>query len=111
MRNENDLAEAQRLNDGFQIAKLLLEAVGCAGRLVGGAKAEEIERDDASAARRQVGNKIVIDVQVVGETVHQHEGRTRTVVIARIEASLAARNVMLGESRLAVHDVLVEAAF
>jgi hypothetical protein len=41
--------------------------------------------------------------KIVGEAVHENEGRTRTVVVARVNPTLAARNVMLGESRLAVH--------
>src|ERR1700750_750460 len=110
MRNKNDLAEPQRLDHRREIAKLLLETVGSAGRFVGCAKAEEVERNDASPARRQIGNKIAINAKIIGETVHQHEGRPGTVVVARINSALAARNIMLGESRLAVHGALVEAA-
>ena len=50
MRDRNDLAETQRLDDRLEIAELLREAVGRAGRLVGGTKAQEIERDDPRPA-------------------------------------------------------------
>src|SRR5712664_2551580 len=110
MRNENNLAEPQRLDHRREIAKLLLETVGRARRLVGRAKAQEIERNYAPTGRRQVGNKVVVDAKIVGEAVHEHESRTRTVVIAGIEFSLFPRNTMLGESRLADHGALVERA-
>ena len=110
MRDRHDLAEPQSLNHRRQVAELLREAVGCAGRFFGRAKAEEIERDDAPAGLGQVGDEVVIDAKVVGKTVHQNEGRTRAVIIAGVDASLLAGNTMFGESRSA-HGVLVEAAF
>src|SRR5882757_2386124 len=110
MRDEHDLAEPQGLDHRREIAKLLLETVGRAGRFVGRAKTQEIERNDASTRRRQIGNKVVVDAKIVGEAVHEHEGRTRTVVVAGIELSPFPRNTMLGESRLAVHGALIEMA-
>ena len=109
MRHESDFAESQGLDHRGEIAKLLLETVGHADRLVGRAKTQKIKRNDTSTGRYQVGNKVIVDAKIVGEAVHKHEGRTRTVVVARVNVALAARNVMLGESRLAVHGALVEA--
>src|SRR6201996_5922774 len=110
MRDQDDLAEPQGLNHGRKIAKLLLEAIGCVIRLVGCAKAQEIERNSASASLGQLGNKIVIDVKVVGKAGHQHEGRASAIVVVGANSALAARNAMLGETWLVVHGVLVEAA-
>src|ERR1700712_1782466 len=109
MRDENDWAEPKDLNNRREVIKLLLETVG-PGRLVGRAKSQEIERNDATTSRRQVGNKVVIDMQIVGKTMHKHESRAGAVVIARVNAALAARDVMFGETWLVAHGVLVEAA-
>src|SRR5882757_7901013 len=110
MRDEHDLAEPQGLDHRREIAKLSLETVGRVGRLVGRAKTQEIERNDAPTGRRQVGNEVVVDAKIVGEAVHEHEGWARTVVVAGVEFPLFPRNTMLGESRLAVHGALVQMA-
>jgi hypothetical protein len=63
------------------------------------------------AGRRQVGDKVVIDVKIVGKAVHEHEDRPGAVVVAGVDSSLLPRNIVLCESRSAVHGVLDETEF
>jgi len=50
MRDRDDLTKAQSIDDRFEVAKLLFETVGSAGKFIGSTKAQEIERDDLTAA-------------------------------------------------------------
>ena len=68
--DRNDLIDAQCLDDRFEVAELLLEAVGRPGGLFGSAEAEEIERDDPPASGCQIRNEIIIDLQIIREAVH-----------------------------------------
>jgi hypothetical protein len=68
--DRNDLIEAQCRDDRFEVAELLLEAVGRPGGLFGSAEAEEIERDDPPASGYQIRNEIIVDVQIIREAVH-----------------------------------------
>src|SRR5271169_3855820 len=102
MRDENHFAQAQRLNDGFEVAKLLPEAVSRTGRFVGRTKAKEIERDDAPSRSGQIGDQVVIDAQIIGKAVHEHEGRSRAAVVAGVDLALAPVNALFDEW-LAVH--------
>jgi hypothetical protein len=95
--DRDDLSQAQTFNDRFKVAQLLLKAVDGAGGFVRGAKAQEIERHDASPAGDQVGDQIVVDFQVVGKPVHEHKGRTSALVVACVDCSLVARNIVLDE--------------
>ena len=62
VRNRDDLTKVQCLYDRFEVTELLLETVGSAGRLIGGAKPQEVERNDPPPGRYQVGDQIVPDV-------------------------------------------------
>src|SRR5277367_4015374 len=84
--NRNDLFEVQRLDDRFEITQLLPEAVAGAGRLVGSAVPEEIERDDSPSRRDQMRNQRIVDMEVVWKTVQEHERGTG----ARIDLALLA---------------------
>jgi hypothetical protein len=68
--DRNDLVEAQCVDDCFEVAELVLEAVGRPGGLFGGAEAQEIERDDPPASGYQIRNEIIVDMQIIGEAVH-----------------------------------------
>lgn len=61
----DDLLQAQGIDDRLQVAELLAEGVGRACGLVGLAEAQEVERDDAPSPRRQMGDQIVVDMQII----------------------------------------------
>ncbi len=114
MGDRHDLAEAQPLHDRLKIFQLLLEAVGGAGRFVRGAKAQEIECHDASSAGEQIRDQIVPDMQVVGESVHKHEGGPGASIVSSVEASFA-RGIRCSENATGSEDMrhplfLLEAA-
>src|SRR5271169_6232989 len=97
MRDENHFAQAQRLNDGFEVAKLLPEAVSRTGRFVGRTKAKEIERNDAPSRSGQIGDQVVVDAQIIGKAVHEHEGWSRAAVVAGVYRSLVPVDAVFDE--------------
>jgi hypothetical protein len=82
MGDRFDVGEAQRIDDRFKIAELLLKAVGRVGEFIGRTEPEEIERNYLPPTGNQVGNQIVVDVQIIRKTVHKHEGRPRAFVVS-----------------------------
>src|SRR5271154_3077120 len=88
--DRNDLFEVQRLDDRFKIAQLLLETIAGTCRFVGSAVSEEIERDDSPPGGDKMRNQLTVDMEVVGETVQEHEGRTGARIVARIDLALLA---------------------
>ncbi len=97
MSNRDDLPEAEILYDRLEIAELLIKAVSSAGGLVRGTKTQEIERHDAPPAGDQIGNQVVVDFQIVGEAVHEHEGWAGACIVSSVDYSLTPRNMVLGE--------------
>src|ERR1700692_2252360 len=102
MPDQNHVAQAQRLHDRFEVAKLLPEAVSRTGWFVGRTKAKEIERNDAPSRSGQIRDQVVIDAQIIGKPVHEHEGRSRAAVVAGVDLALAPVDAVLDEW-LAVH--------
>src|SRR2546423_1147305 len=95
--DRDDLPQAQTLDNRFKVAQLLLKAIDGAGRLVRGAKTQEIERHNATSACGEVRDQIVPDMQVVGEAVHEHEGRPGARIISSVETSFRPRDTVFGE--------------
>src|SRR5712691_5974475 len=89
------------VGDSLQIAELLPETIGRACGLVRLSKPEKVEGDDAAACGNEQGNQIIVDVQVVRKTVHEHEGGTGALVVARVNFALLRWNMMLDEGRFA----------
>ena len=67
--------------DGVEIVLLVGERVLVVARLVGLTPAEEVEHDDVAVA--QVRDEPVVQVVVVGEAVHEHDGRARAALLSR----------------------------
>jgi hypothetical protein len=88
--DERDLIEPQMRDDGVQVAGLVRGGIRIARRLVGATPAEEIEGDDP-ARGVQPRHQPVVEVEVVGEAVHQDDGGFLARVVADIDPMLAAR--------------------
>jgi hypothetical protein len=83
----------------MEITELLCKAIGRIDGLIGFSEAQEIERDDPPPTSYQVGNQIIVDVQIVGKAMHEHKRGTVAHIIACVDASLFPRNMMLGKLR------------
>ena len=103
MHYRNDRPQVQIVDDRLQITELLLEAVGCAGGLVGLPKSLEVEGYDTPASGDEIRNEIVVNPQVVGKPVHEHKGGTSAFVLACIDSAMVSPNMMLGEAWFAVY--------
>jgi hypothetical protein len=99
VRDRDDGLQAERVDDGAEVAELLREIVDGAGGLVRLAEAEEVEADDAPARAREVGHELVVNVQVVGEAVHQHEGGTGARVVAHVQLAVRAGDAVFDVPR------------
>ena len=100
MSDQDDRVELQLLDDGVEVAGLVGGGVGVAGGLVGGAPAEEVEAHHPASG--EFGDEAVIEVQVVGEAVHEHDGWLPAWVVAGVEVVGAAPDAVLavaGRSR------------
>jgi hypothetical protein len=51
-------------------------------------------------------NQLIVDVQVVGETVHEHKGGSGARVFACVDSSLFPRNIVFDEGWFGVHVVI-----
>src|SRR5262249_4245638 len=97
-RDERDWPEPQLSDDGVPVTDLVGGGIRIAGRLIRTAPPEKVEGNDP-ARRREVRNQAVVEVQVVGEPVHQHDRR----FLARVVADVDAVSVPLHESLLVGH--------
>jgi hypothetical protein len=88
------LVQAQLADHRIQVAGLVGGGVPVAGGLVGATPAQEVEGDDPPW-RVQVRHEAVVQVQVVGKAVQQHDRRIRTRVVAGVEVVPTARHAML----------------
>jgi hypothetical protein len=99
----NNLIQVQRFDNRFEIVLLLLETVTSARRFVGSSKTEEIERNAPAPCGDQMRDQLIVDVQVVGETVHQHKGGTGARVVTYVDSSLLPRNIAFDKGWFGVH--------
>jgi hypothetical protein len=97
MPDRDNLFEVQRIQDRFEIAQLLPEAIVSAGGLVRSAVTEKIERNDPSPSGDQIWNQLIVDMQVIRKTVHENKGWPCTCIVASVDPSFFARDVCLGE--------------
>lgn len=67
--------DAELAEDLAEVIGLGARCVGVPGRFVRLAPAEEIEGDHAATGAGKRGNEQVVEVQVVGKAVQQHDGR------------------------------------
>jgi hypothetical protein len=77
--DQDDLVQPELGDHGVEVAGLVLRGVGVAGRLVRFPPAEEVERDHAAAGEE--GQCPVVEVLVVGESMHQDDRRRVTRIV------------------------------
>ena len=93
MGDQHRRVELQVLDDGIQVAGLVGGGVGVASWLVGGAPAEEVEAHHPASG--EFGHEPVVEVQVVGEPVHEHDRWFGARVVAGVQPVRAAGDMML----------------
>jgi hypothetical protein len=91
--DQDNRAEPELLDHGVEVAGLVGGGVGVAGGLVRGAPAEEVEAHHPAAG--ELGDQPVVQVQVVGEPVQQHDCRLLARIVAGVQPVEAARDAVL----------------
>ena len=81
------------LEDRVEVAGLVAGGVGVAGGLVRGAPAQEVEGHQP--ASDELGHEPVVEVQVVGEAVHEHDRGLLTRILAGVQLVATARDPVL----------------
>jgi hypothetical protein len=81
----------------IEFALLVVEGVGVVlwTGLVRSPPAEEVEQDEVTTAKMR--DQTVVEVQVIGEPVHQNDGGFRAGILADVEAVESALHPLLGE--------------
>jgi hypothetical protein len=88
--HQHHRAESEVLDDRVEVAGLVGGGVGVAAWLVGGAPAEEVEAHHPAPG--ELGDQPVVEVQVVGEPVQQHDRRLPARVVAGIQVKRTVRD-------------------
>jgi hypothetical protein len=91
--DQHHRAESEVLDDGVEVAGLVGGGVGVAAWLVRGAPAEEVEAHHPAPG--ELGDQPVVQVQVVGEPVQQHDCRLLARIVAGVQPVEAARDAVL----------------
>jgi hypothetical protein len=83
--HQHHRTELQVPDDRVEVADLVNGRVRVAGRLVGPSPAQEVERHHPSTFSEERDNAVV-QVEVVGEAVHQNDSRLGPRVVPHVEA-------------------------
>src|SRR5215467_5116006 len=94
MGHQHDLLYLQGIKYCLQISLLLSGGVGIVRRFVRSSPAQKVEGDDLAIA--QIGSQAVVDVQVIGKTVHEDQGETSSCIMARIDRRGSTPDSMFG---------------
>ena len=69
MRHQHDLLHPQGIKDRLQIPFLLFGGVGVVRWFIRSSPAQKVEGDDLTIT--QIRDQAIVDVQVIGEAVHE----------------------------------------
>src|SRR5262245_44996326 len=94
--NEYGVLQPELFDDGLDLAKLVASGRTVRGGLVGKAPAQEVEGHD-SAGRGHVWDHPVVQVKVVGKSMHQKDRVPLTRVVADVDPMAAPLNRRLLE--------------
>src|SRR5579864_5378355 len=83
MRHQHDLLYPQGIKDRLQVPFLLFGGVGVVRRFIRSSPAQKVEGDDP--ATTQIWNQAIVDVQVIGKTMHKNQCWTSPGIVACID--------------------------
>ncbi len=94
MRHQHDLLHLQVVEHRMQIPLLLFGGVGVVYRFIRSSPAQKVEGDDLAIT--QIRDQAIVDVQVIGEAVHEDECGTRPGIVACIDRRGSTQDSVLG---------------
>src|ERR1700709_1342088 len=100
--DRDDGIESQRRNHSFKVTELLRETVLGPSKLVGLTEAQEVEGYDMRACSSEIWHQRIVNSEVIGKTMHKHEGRSGARVIAGVDAAMASWHPMLDKAWLGI---------
>jgi hypothetical protein len=82
VRDQHHALQPETGDDRVEVDDLVGEGVVVVGRLVRLALSEEVEHHDVPPG--EMGNQAIVEVVVVGEAVHQHDGGSLAALLPHV---------------------------